>query len=457
MIGKTQSESEKQKPLASPGGYREVWLLAYPTIISMASRTMMWFADTAMVGRLGATEQGAVGLAGILTWTFFAFFSGVLVSINTFVAQRYGANDRTGIASITWQGLYITLVSYGVVLFISQFTETFFVLMKHSPEVQHLGVTYARIRLYSGLPLFISFCIGGFLRGIGDMKTPMRIELVANLINVGFDYLLIFGHFGFPRLEVAGAAIASLIASIIAAISYLVVFLSPRSNRQFQTRSRFRIDFGEIRRVLRIGTPMGVQFFLDLGSFTVFAALIGRMGDVQLAANQVAITLMSTSFMPLHGISLAATTLVGQYIGKEKLHFARKSGYTAIKMGVAYTCIVAIVFATVPGFLFSALSTDREVIRLGRSLLLLVAIFQLLDGFGICAAGALKGAGDTLFTMVVGIGSAWLFFLPLVYGLGVTLGYGIVGAWVGATIYIVLIGVIYLLRFCGNRWEKIQI
>ena len=133
---------------------------------------------------------------------------------------------------------------------------------------------------------------------------------------------------------------------------------------------------------------MGVQFFLDLGSFTVFAALIGRMGDVQLAANQVAITLMSTSFMPLHGISLAATTLVGQYIGKEKLHFARKSGYTAIKMGVAYTCIVAIVFATVPGFLFSALSTDREVIRLGRSLLLLVAIFQLLDGFEICAAGA---------------------------------------------------------------------
>ncbi|MCZ6676350.1 MAG: MATE family efflux transporter [Candidatus Poribacteria bacterium] len=440
-----------------PGGYREVWLLAYPVVITMASRTAMMLVDTAMVGRLGLTELAAVGLAGILTWTLFSFFNGLLVSINTFVAQRYGADDRRGIAVATWQGLYIALGSYLVVLLISRFMAPLFALMKPSAEIQRLGGIYAQIRLYGGISLFISVGIGSFLRGVGDTKTPMRIELVVNVINIILDYLLIFGNFGFPRLEVAGAAIATLIAGIIAAVGYLAVFLSRKSDQAFQTRSQFQMDVREIRRILRIGIPLGVQFFLDLGSFTVFAALIGRMGDVALAANNAAIALVSASFMPLQGFSLTATTLVGQYIGSDQLHYARKSGYTTIKMGVVYTFVVAVLFLTMPAFLLSLITPDPEVVQLGKRVLFFAAIFQLSDGFGICSAGALKGAGDTLFTMWVSIGYAWLLFLPLAYGLGTVLGYGIAGAWCGATIYIVLVGTTYFLRFRSDRWERIQI
>lgn len=365
--------------------------------------------------------------------------------------------DGHGIAVAAWQGLYLALGLYLVVMLISRFTDGLFALMKPSAEVQRLGVIYTQIRLYGGINLFISFGVGSFLRGIGDTKTPMRIELAANLINIIFDYLLIFGKLGFPRLEVTGAAIATLIGGIVAAVSYLAIFLSRSANQAFQTRSHFQIDFRDIRRILRIGLPMGLQFFMDMGSFTVFAALIGRMGDVALAANNAAIALISTSFMPLHGFSLAATTLVGQYIGSGQLHYARKSGYTTIKLGVVYTFLVAIAFFIVPEFLLSLITLNPEVVRLGTRILFFAALFQLSDGFGICAVGALKGASDTFFTMWVGIGYAWLLFLPLAYGLGSWLGYGVAGAWCGATVYIVLAGTTYFLRFRSGRWERIQI
>ena len=179
--------------------------------------------------------------------------------------------------------------------------------------------------------------MASFLRGVGDTKTPMRIEIIANLVNLLLDYLLIFGKFGCPRLEVVGAAVATLIAGMVAAICYLAVFLSRKSDRAFQTRSHSRIDFPDLRRMLRIGLPMGVHNLMDMGSFTVFVALVGRMGDIALAANNAALTLISASFMPLYGFSMAAMTLVGHYIGSGQLHYARRSGYTAIKLGVVYT------------------------------------------------------------------------------------------------------------------------
>ena len=159
--------------------------------------------------------------------------------------------------------------------------------------------------------------------------------------------------------------------------------------------------------------------------------------------------------MPLIGISLAATTLVGQYIGSGQLDYARKSGYTAIKISLAYTSLMAIIFFTMPSKLLALLTDDSNVVKLGSQILFLAAIFQLSDGCGICSSGALKGAGDTLFTMIVGIIYGWLLFLPLAYWLGKS--YGLSGAWAGATIYIILLGITYFHRFLSNRWEKIQI
>jgi len=285
----------------------------------------------------------------------------------------------------------------------------------------------------------------------------MYIGIASNILNVIGNYLLIFGKFGFPRLEVAGAALSTLISTFFASALYIIFGLSAKNHKTYVTKAFYRLDRELLVRLFRIGLPMGVQFFLDNASFTLFTIFIARMGDTQLAASNAAMSLMSTSFMPLIGISVATTTLVGQFIGAKEIGHARKSGYTAIKLGVFYTIFIASNFFIIPRRLMSIMTKDQDVISLGAKILMMAGIFQLSDGFGICSNGALRGAGDTRFIMIVGLSYAWFLFVPLSYLFGFVLNGGVVGAWIGATIYIVLYGITVLVRFRRGKWESIRI
>jgi MATE family multidrug resistance protein len=417
----------------------------------------MWLADTMMVGRLGTTQLAAVGLGGSIVWTFFAFFNGLISSANTFVSQDYGAKRYSGIGKTVWHYIYIATGSYIALIVLVPVSGLAFKLIGPSAQVAEYGGVYTSIRLYSGIGVFVSFSLAGFFRGIGNTKTPMWIAIFANIFNIAANYLLIFGKLGLPRLEVTGAALATFISSIFSAVLYLIFSLSRKYDRLYFVRAFYRLEFALIRRLLRVGLPMGVQFFLDHASFSVFIAFIARMGDAPLAASNAAITLMSTSFMPLVGISIATTTLVGQFIGAEELDNARKSGYTAIKMGTLYAALIASNYFLFPKFLVSIISKEPEVIDLGAKILMLAGVFQLSDGFGICSNGALRGAGDTRFVMVIGLSYAWFLFVPLAYFLGHTLNGGVVGSWVGATVYIIIYGVTVFVRFRRGKWESIKI
>ncbi|KPL19722.1 MAG: hypothetical protein AMJ92_01925 [candidate division Zixibacteria bacterium SM23_81] len=439
------------------GNYREVWILAYPAILTMMSQTIMTLVDAMMVGRLGKVELGAVGLAGTLVWCFFSFFNGTVSSVNTFVAQYYGAKQHSRCGVITWQGIYLALL-FGILLAVlGYWGHVFFALMGPSPQVRELGASYARIRM-SGGGFFVAYLtLSCFFRGIGDTKTPMKAVIVANVINIVFDYLLIFGKFGFPRLEVKGAAIATVFANFIAAAVLLAIFISQRYSQLFASRLRLRFQWSEMRRLLRIGCPIGVQYFLDMGSFLFFAAIIGRMGDDPLAASHITMRLLHLSFMPAYGISIAATSLVGQYIGSKRPEYAILSGYTAIKMGLLYAVLLAVLFIAVPKSLVGLFNKSTQVLYLGSRILLFAALFQVFDAVGIISAGGLRGAGDTRWTMLVGVSYAWLLFAPLSFLFGLGLKLGVVGAWMGATIYILIFGLTLFWRFWSKRWLQLTI
>lgn len=442
-----------------PGGYLQLLRLAYPIILSMLSQTLMGIIDAGMIGRIGVSQFAAVGLGGMATWMFFSFFNGLLSSANTFVSQDYGAEQYDKIGRTLWHYLYISIASYIVLLFLIPLCGAMLRLIGASKEVELYSGIYMKIRLYSGIAVFISFTMSGFFRGIGNTITPMIIAIIANIFNIGANYLLIFGWeaIRIPRLEVKGAAIATLLSSILSALLYLYIGTSKKYHRLYLIRAFYRIDFSLMRRLFWVGFPMGVQFFLDTGSFTVFCGLIARMGDIQLAATNAAMNLMSTSFMPLIGISIATTTLVGQYIGAKDIPNARKSGYTAVKLGLIYTSFMALCFFTIPRHLVALLNQDPGVIDYGGKILMLAGMFQLSDALGICSNGALRGAGDTRFTMIVGISYAWLLFLPLAYFLGITMKGGVVGAWIGATIYIIIYGFTVFIRFRRGKWESMKI
>jgi MATE family multidrug resistance protein len=448
---------KKQFPEYKKGGYAEVWHIAYPAVLTMISHTVMTFIDAMMVGRLGPTELAAVGLSGTLTWGLFSFFNGVVNGVNTFVAQDYGAKRFDNIGQVTWQGVYFAVISGAILIFLSRFNIELMRLLGPAEDVQRIGASYLGIRLWGGVFIVLYMCFSAFLRGIGDTRTPLKIVIFINVLNVLGDYVLIFGKFGFPRLGTDGAAYATVGASAVGALIFFLVFLSKRSNGMFSTRSTWRIRFDLMARLSRVGLPIGLQWLLDMASFIVFTALIGRIGTMELAASTAGLRLMHLSFMPVFGVSIAATTLVGQYIGSEEVPHATRSGYTAIKMSMLYAGLIALLFLILPSQLVMLINQDPEVVRLGSKILRVAAIFLLFDSMGIASNGCLRGAGDTRWAMFVGVSYAWFIFVPLAYLGAIALKGGAVGAWAGATVYIIALGLTYFLRFRTGKWKSIKI
>lgn len=450
-------ESLGPVPGPPPGGYREIWGLAWPAILTLLSQTIMWTVDAAMVGHVGKAQLAAVGLGGILIWTLYSAFVGLTTSVNTFVAQAVGAGHPRRAGRYLSQGLYLALASSGVLLLIRTQAADMVSIMGPSAEVQPLCVAYIGIRMLSAPFFLVQYCYAHFYRGIGDTVTPLKVLAFSNALNIVGDYFLIFGVGPFPRMGVEGAAWATSAANVVAAGVFIAVGFRGRIRDRFAPMAQWRIHPGDIRRLLRIGLPMAAHYFLDMGSFLVFSAYIGRMGTDALAANQIVIQVLALSFMPAQGFSIAATTLTGQYIGAGRPDVAEKSAYGTIRLALAYAAFIALVCVALPGPLFRLFNDDPGVIALARPLLLLAAVFQVFDALQFVSGGGLRGAGDTVIPAVIVIIGAWFVFIPAAYLLGTTLDGGVVGAWAGATGYIAVVATLMFGRLRAGRWRGIRL
>ena len=443
--------------LAAPGGVREVLVLAFPVILTQISMTAMGIVDSAMVGSLGATELGAVGFGGIWLWTFVSFFVGTMSAVQTFVSQREGAGASSECGAWAWQGLYalapMGLLATAILYFGA---EDLMRLLGPSEELQPLATSYVSVRSLGILGVLGAVAMSSFFRGIGDTKTPLYATLVANTANVVLDYGLIFGELGLPRLGVTGAGAATAIAEWIYLAAMILPFLRPLIRQRYHTTRRTPRP-SDIRRLLRTGAPIGGQWWLEMVSFAAFTTLVARMGDASMAASQVFVALLSISFMQATGLATAVQTLVGQYIGSEQHVYAEKSFRSGLKLAVFLAGGIAILFYSVPELLVGIFTDDPEVIRLGVPLILLGALFQFFDAFGIVADGALRGAGDTRWPFVIRFALGWLVFLPLAYWMGIVLEGGLSWAWAAGVIEVSLLSMALIWRFRSGAWRHIVI
>lgn len=434
-----------------------MWTLAYPAILTMVSQTVMWTVDSAMVGHVGKTELAAVGLGGIFVFTLYSFFIGLTSAVNTFVAQSYGAGQFRRCGMYLWQGLYIAVAAAAVIYIVRAFAPQIVDLLGPTEPVRPLAAAYVQIRMLSAPFFLIYYTFSHFYRGIGDTKTPLKVLLVAHVVNLVGDYLLIYGKGPFPEMGVEGAAWATTLANLVAALLFAVLMFSPELNRKYGTLVQKRIRPDELKRLFRVGLPIAMHFFLDMGSFLVFSAYIGRMSTDALAVNQIAIQILALSFMPCQGFAIAATTLMGQYIGAGYPDLAKKSAYTTLRLGMAYAGFIALLCLLIPEYLVKIFNSDPVIVSTGRVVLYWAALFQAFDAVQFISDGALRGAGDTRVPMLMVLGAAWLMFLPLAYIFGTVLDQGVIGAWAGATIYIMVIGILMFLRLKTDRWRRISI
>jgi putative MATE family efflux protein len=437
------------------GGYQELWVLAYPNIVSMMLHNLLLIVDTLMIGMIGTAALAGVGLAQLILATLFHLHKGLAEGVLTLTAQYVGARQEDRCGVVLWQGIYvggaITLVMVSLIPLVAPL----FWVMQPAPEAFNAGVSYMQVALIGESLVPLSLVLSYFLRGLGDTKTPMRITLVGNGLNIIGNYLLIFGHGGLPRLGVVGAALATTIAEGIMLGLLLWACLRQRVSRRYATCRLIVPEQTEMRRLGKIALPLSLQGGLEVGSFTVFAGMIGRMGTDQLALNHILLRLIVFVFLPVQGLAIAASTLVGQYLGARDKASAEDAGRRAIHLGVAYMSGLGVLFVGMPQTFLHFFTDEPQVVAMGIMVLRLLGLVQAGDALYWVCSGVFKGAGDSRWILVVSAIYNWLVFLPLAFVFGVLLDGGMLGAWGACAAMMLLQGLTFWGRFQGGAWKAV--
>jgi MATE family multidrug resistance protein len=310
----------------------------------------------------------------------------------------------------------------------------------------------------------LSAAISSFYSGRGLTRVPMLAHIAGNSANILLDYALIFGKWGCPELGIRGAAIATVLGGLVTPVMLAVMYFSPRSNAMFQTRSTFRLYGRLFRRMIRFGLPSGVHLALDIASFSMFVMLTGRISESALAASNIALSINTLAFMPMIGIGIATSILVGQYQGARQSEMARRVTWVAFRLANVYMLVVGLSFILFPSFYFS-LFTDHgggtvpmaEVLPTGRILLIIATVWGFADAGNLIVGNALKGAGDTRFVMYYSVVMAWGMLATGSYIIVEVLEAGIIVSWGWTALYITSLATGYLLRFRTRHWQQIDV
>ena len=441
-------------------GYRQLLKVAFPLILSSGSTSILLFVDRMLLSWYSDEAIAAALPAGILNWTFLCVFFGMAMYTSTFVAQYTGAGKPKRAGTAVWQGLYISLIGATLIPMISPFSEEIFALIGHPPRIQKMEAEYLKILNLSSIFFLMNCVMSCFYSGRGKAWTIVWINILLACLNTLFDWILIFGNWGFPELGIKGAGYATAASAGIITTIYFLLFLSPKNEQMYATRSSWPLDKTLCRRMLKYGFPAGVHFVLDVIGFTIFTMLVGRLGVIDAAANNIAQQIHLLGLLPLVGLGIANTIIVGQYQGARRSDLAEKASYSSMQMAFVYNVAVSVTYLLVPYLFIAPFFAAREIppspelIQLIKDLLKLVALFSLFEGIVIISSGTLKGAGDTSFVMkTLAITSVALVIAPTIVVIEV-LQLPLLWAWVVLKINLLALSIIFLLRVRSGKWME---
>ncbi|MBL7874711.1 MAG: MATE family efflux transporter [Cyclobacteriaceae bacterium] len=427
---------------------RPNFLLAYPVMLSMLGQVMTGVADSIMIGWTGATPLAASSFANIFFSIPLFFGIGVSYAITPLVAQADGANDTRKVIDTLKNGTLINLVT-GIILVGFIFSiEPFMHRMGQPQEVVTLGIPYLNIVTLSILPTMIFQTYRQFAEGLQRTRVAMIIVVLSNLVNIALNYVLIFGHYGFPEMGLNGAGWATLIARCLMALGMLLYVFYGRKFQAFTAGfSLGNYSRPLISKMLHIGLPAGSQFIFEAGAFGFSALMMGWLGTTALAAHQIAINLATISYMTTSGMGAAATIRVGNFWGQKDRKNLRSSAFTMIGMAGVLMLLWALLFIFGREMLPSLYIDDPVVIDLTATLLIIGAFFQLSDGIQVVTAGALRGLQDVKVPSLLIFVSYWVIALPMGYWLAFPLKMGASGIWIGLSVGLTLTATAMIVRF----------
>ena len=445
------------------GGYRDFLALAFPLILSTASWSVQHFVDRVFLAWHSTQSMAAALPAGLSNFVFVSFFLGLAGYVNTFVAQYVGARRPERVGASIWQGSYLSWGAGLAALGLLPFAGPLFDLIGHEPAIRSEEVAYFRILCFGTGPFVLATVLSCFYSGRGKTWIVLIVNASATCVNIGLDYVLIFGYWGFPVMGIRGAAWATNIAAAFSALLFGVLILRRRNREEFGTLSQWKFDWDLFRRLLRFGIPSGVNFMLDIMAFSFFILIVGRLGTLELAATNLAFNVSSLAFMPLLGCGIAVSTLVGQRLGENYPDKAEYCTWSGMHLALGYMGTMAVLYVCVPQWFLvpyglRAQGEDFAAAQnLAEGLLRIVAVYCVFDGMYIVFTSALKGAGDTRYVMLVSIGLSWLVMLiPAFVGIAF-FDIGIWTLWVFLCAYIVAAGIVFYFRFRSSTWKTMRV
>lgn len=427
--------------------YKRLLTLAMPLVLTQAGQMIVGLIDNAMVGRVGTTELAAASFANSIFMIVMVFGIGMFIGLTPLIGQALGAKDKNRVASFLKNG-WLLSVFLSIMLFIATWGLSYAMPYMNQPEeVWKLAIPYYRILCVSLIPFMLFMFLKQFGEGLGNTFLAMIATITSNIVNIVLNYGFIFGKLGFPELGLNGAGYATLISRIVMTVILAIAFLKvSKINFYFKLLPSAKYSLSELKVIFAMGIPIATQLIVEVSIFAIGAVMMGWIGDVELAAHQVALGLASFTFMIANGVAMATTIRVSFRYGKKDYPSMQKAAVSAVHIVLVYMLFCGVGFWLLRYQLPRLFSPDPEVISLSASLLIVAAFFQLFDGLQVICLGILRGVGDVKIPMIIATISYLIIGMPVSYFCAFVFDLGPEGIWYGFITGLGIAGILLSLR-----------
>lgn len=436
--------------------------IALPMVASNACDTIMVFTDRLFLSNLGAEQMSAAMGGGMSSFVLVIFFIGIISYSTAMIAQYYGAGKHDMCGTVTSQGLMISFAVYPIILLLSPLMRIFFSKSGISEGQLFYQLQYFDILVYGSILTLIRTSLSCFFSGIGRTRTVMFASFGTMVMNVFMNWVLIFGNLGFPALGVKGAAIGTLVAGVFGISIFAFNYYQVPNMIKYGIKVSLKFNKDIFQKLLRFGIPAGVEFFLAFAAFTLLIILFHGHSPVTATAATIMFNWDHVSFVPLIGLEIAVTSLVGRYVGAGKYDVVSKVVRSGLKIGIAYSIVVAFLFVFFPYGLTEFFRPEvfdpvyEEAIPLSAFMIRIASVYVLVTAQLLVLMGVLRGAGDTFIAMVISVAYNWIITIVTYIVLHV-LGFSAEAAWAFiVALYAVFPYVLYL-RYKSGKWRNIKV
>lgn len=436
-------------------------VIAVPIVISQSCDTLMIFTDRFFLSKLGAVQMNAVMAGGLSSYMMMCFFTGIIGFSTALIGQYFGAHRKDMCSKTASQTFLFALLAYPLILLLKPLGYMLFDFLGLSAEQMLYQRVYFDILVYGSIFGLLRGVFYSFFSGIGRTRIIMTSTVVAMVVNIGVNYVIIFGRFGFPALGIQGAAYGTLIGGFSGLLMLVITYLKRENRLEFNVAESFRFVPLIMKKLLHFGYPPGIEQLLNVVAFNSIVLAFQSHNAISAVAASITFSWDMVSYVPLIGIEIAVTSLVGRYMGAQRPDIAEKSAMSALKIGLLFSSVVFVMFVAFPHLLVDVFKPEghdaafENARDLSIFMVRIAAIYVTIEAAIVTFIGVLRGAGDTFFAMVLSTSMHWAMAISIYLVLN-KFDATAETAWLIAVGTFFLMGIAFYFRYRSGKWKEIE-